>query len=69
MENSIKKFYRSRNNKKIAGVCGGLAQYLGIDSLLIRIVFVALIFANCIGIILYIILWLFVPLEPEQKKS
>ena len=63
MEDQIKKLYRSRDNKMIAGVCAGLAKHLGIDPLLVRIFFVLLIFANGIGIILYLLLLILVPLE------
>ena len=38
-----KRFYLSETDKKIGGVCGGLGEYLGIDSLIIRIVFVVLV--------------------------
>lgn len=65
MEEPIKKVYRSRDNRMIAGVCGGLAKHLGIDPLLVRIFFVLLIFANGIGIILYLILLILVPLESK----
>ena len=65
MEEPIKKVYRSRDNRMIAGVCGGLAKHLGIDPLLVRIFFVLLIFANGIGIILYLIFLILVPLESK----
>lgn len=65
MEEQIKKLYRSRDNRIIAGVCGGLAKHLGIDPLLVRLFFVLLIFANGIGLLLYLILFLIVP--PESK--
>jgi len=65
MEEPIKKVYRSRDNRIIAGVCGGLAKHLGIDPLLVRIFFVLLIFANGIGIILYLILLILIPLESK----
>jgi len=65
MENQIKKFYRSRDNKMIAGVCGGLGKHLNIDPLLVRIFFVLLIFANGIGIVLYLIMVILFPKEHE----
>ncbi|MCK4454256.1 PspC domain-containing protein [Candidatus Parcubacteria bacterium] len=65
MEEPIKKVYRSRDNRMIAGVCGGLAKHLGIDPLLVRIFFVLLIFANGIGIILYLVLLILIPLESK----
>jgi len=65
MEDQVKKLYRSRDNKLIAGVCGGLGKHLGIDPLLVRLFFVLLIFANGIGIILYLVLLILVPKEPK----
>lgn len=65
MDNQIKKLYRSRDNRMIFGVCGGLAKHLGIDPLLVRLFFVLLVFANGIGLLLYLILFLLVPLESK----
>lgn len=56
MEN--KKFYLSSTDIRIGGVCGGLAEYFKIDSLLIRILFLFAFFAYGIGILPYIILWI-----------
>ncbi len=58
---------RSRADKVIAGVAGGLAQYFGIDPVLLRIAFVLLAFAGP-GVILYIIAWIVMPLEPEGAE-
>lgn len=62
-----KKLYRSRNDKVIAGVCGGLGDYFDIDSTIIRIAWVAFTFAGGAGIIAYIVAWLLIPLEPSSK--
>lgn len=60
-----KKLYRSNSDKMIAGVCGGLGQYFGIDPTLIRLIFALLVvFGVGSGILLYIILAIVVPLEP-----
>ena len=61
----MKKLYLSEKDKKIAGVCGGLGEYFGIDSTLIRLglVFVALITAVVPAIIVYIIAVLIIPKE------
>ncbi len=56
-----KQLRRSRSNKVIAGVCGGLAEYFGIDAVLIRIVFLLLVFAAGVSPLLYIILWVVMP--------
>ncbi len=64
-----KKLYRSRTDRMISGVCGGLGKYLGIDPTLIRLVFVLLLlFGVGSGLILYIILMFIVPEEPETTN-
>jgi phage shock protein C len=67
MENKIKKFYRSRNDRVIFGVCGGLAEYFQIDGVLIRALFVLLTFTGGFGILLYLILAVVTPLEPKKS--
>ncbi|MCU0510623.1 MAG: PspC domain-containing protein [Anaerolineae bacterium] len=60
-----KKLYRSTTDKMLAGVCGGLGQYFGIDATVVRLIFALLVFFGVgSGIILYIILALIMPLEP-----
>jgi phage shock protein PspC (stress-responsive transcriptional regulator) len=53
----------------IWGVCGGLAKYFGIDLVIVRLVFVLLIFANGLGILAYIILAIVVPLESSTSTT
>jgi len=60
----MKRLYRDRSNKMMAGVCAGLAQYLEIDPVLVRVGFVLGAFANGIGILGYFILWVLVPQRP-----
>jgi phage shock protein C len=64
-----KKLLRSRADKKIAGVCAGLAQYFDLDVTLLRIlcVFIALATGVCPGVITYLLAWIIVPSEPELK--
>ena len=57
-----KKLYRSTKDKKLAGVCGGLAEYLDIDSTIVRLIWVVCLFAG-IGILAYIIAWIVVPVR------
>ncbi len=65
----MKKLYRSRTNRKIAGVCAGLAEYIKIDPTIIRVVFfILLIPGGFPGFIPYVILWILVPVEPERKQ-
>ena len=58
-----KRLVRSRNDRMIAGVAGGLAATLNIDPLLVRIILLALAFLNGFGFMLYLALWLLVPNE------
>lgn len=52
-----------RKNGKIAGVCGGLASYFGIDATIIRIIWLILIFGAGSGFIAYLIMWIVMPKE------
>jgi phage shock protein PspC (stress-responsive transcriptional regulator) len=52
---------RSRTNRRIAGVCGGIAEYFGVDPTLVRVAFVIGTFLNLVGAILYAVLWILVP--------
>lgn len=61
-----RKLYRSRANRTIAGVCCGLADYFGVDPTLIRVIFVLLNLLGGAGIVLYLLLWIIVPNEPED---
>jgi phage shock protein PspC (stress-responsive transcriptional regulator) len=56
-----KKMYRDPERKVIAGVAGGVAAYLGIDIIAVRVLFIVLSIAGGIGFFLYIILWLILP--------
>src|SRR5438445_6998684 len=58
---------RSSSNKIIGGVCGGLAEYTGIDPLLWRIGFVALTLAVGVGFPAYLLLWLFMPADDAPQ--
>lgn len=62
----LKKLYRSRNDRMIAGVCGGLAKYFGIDSTIVRIAAFLLIVPGGLSIWVYIAMALIIPLEPEE---
>lgn len=59
--------YRSNTNKMIAGVCGGLAEWLGWDPTLVRILYVviSILSVGFPGTIAYIILWIVMPKKPE----
>ena len=64
MNDQPKKLYRSRTDKIIAGVCGGLGDYFNMDPLIFRIVFLLLLFAGGSGFWLYIVLAILIPKEP-----
>ena len=59
-----KRLYRSANNKVFGGVAGGIADYFDIDPIIIRLLFVIIAVAGGGGVIVYLILWIALPLEP-----
>jgi phage shock protein C len=59
-----RRLYRSRTDRQLAGVAGGIADYLDIDPTVIRVLWVISIFFGGIGLLLYIILAFVMPLEP-----
>jgi phage shock protein C len=64
-----KRIYRSRDERIIWGVCGGIAKYFDVDPTLIRIIAVLTLFCALTGILVYIILTIIIPLEPRQSES
>ena len=60
-----KKLYRSTTNKTIAGVCGGLAEYLNIDPTIIRVIW-ALVALSGAGLIAYLVCALIIPEKPSD---
>ena len=67
--NVKKRLYRSRTDRRLAGVCGGIADYLAVDPTLVRIIWVLFGFAGGPGILLYIIMAAVVPEEPEFVQT
>jgi len=66
----MKRLYRSTTDQKIAGVCGGLAEYFKIDPTIVRVVFVILLLPGGFpGFIPYVILWLVVPYKPKTVRN
>jgi phage shock protein PspC (stress-responsive transcriptional regulator) len=60
------RLYRSRTDRKVAGVCGGLAEFLEIDPTIVRVVyFLALVVPGGIGVLPYIVLWIILPEGPD----
>ena len=64
-----KRLYRSRSDRMIAGVCGGLGEYLGVDPVWLRLFFVVLLFATGFGFWAYLILWIIVPDEGREAAA
>jgi len=64
----MKKLYRSREDTKIAGICGGIAEYFNVDSNIIRLLAVLTAFFGGGGVIAYIIAWIIIPLEPAEDE-
>ncbi len=58
-----KKLYRSRHNKVIGGVCGGLGEYLGVDPTVVRLIMALVIFVGGMSIFVYLLMWLIMPEE------
>jgi phage shock protein C len=61
-----KRLYRSRNNRIVAGVCGGLAEYFGLDASLVRLGFIAFSLLPGPSIIFYVIAWIIIPKAPAD---
>ncbi|HPT08627.1 MAG TPA: PspC domain-containing protein [bacterium] len=64
---TIKKLYRSKTDRIIFGVCGGLGKYFNIDPLIIRLIFVALLFSGA-GFFIYFIFVILVPSEDSKSN-
>lgn len=64
-----KKLYRSRTNSMIAGICGGVGEYLNVDPTILRLVAVLLIFADGIGLLAYVIGWIIIPRRPMMEAE
>ena len=61
MDNNVKRLTRSTSDRRLAGVCGGIAQYLNVDPTVIRILFLIAMLCGGLGFWAYIIVWLAAP--------
>ena len=59
-----KRYHLSQTDKKLGGVCGGIAEYFDVDPLLVRIAFIILSLGYGSGLLVYILLWLLAPKSP-----
>jgi phage shock protein C len=64
-----RRLYRSKSDRMLGGVCGGLGAYLGIDSTLVRIFFFILVFGAGSGFWIYLLLWLLIPEEDAVESK
>ncbi len=60
-----KRLYRSRTQRQIAGVCGGLAEYFNVDPTLVRLAFAFVFLWGGAGLPLYILMWVLIPEAPD----
>ncbi len=67
MTEAVKKLYRSSKERMIGGVCGGLGEYFAVDPTLIRLLFVAALLLGGHGLLIYLILLILVPAEPDPS--
>ena len=65
----MKKLYKSRTDKKIDGVCAGIAKYLNLDPTIIRLLWVILAVAAGSGILAYILCMIIIPTEPDSIEE
>ncbi|PLV59881.1 PspC domain-containing protein [Thermotoga sp. KOL6] len=65
----MKQLKRSKKNRIIAGVCGGIAEYFDVDPTLVRLIWVLLTLAWGAGILLYIIAWIIMPEEESDEEQ
>ena len=64
-----RKFYRSRTDREIWGVCGGLAKHFDMDPTIVRVIFVASLLCGTLGLWVYIIMAIIVPQESEGDTA
>ena len=65
----VRRLFRSRTQRVVAGVCGGLGEYFNIDPALVRVIFVILSFINGLGIIAYVAMWLVFPRQVPVEET
>jgi len=64
-----KRLYRSRTDRMLGGVCGGLGEYLGIDPTFVRIFFFLVFFGGGMGLWIYLLLWILIPEEGVEDPG
>jgi phage shock protein C len=73
MSNDVKRLYRSKKDRMLGGVCGGLGQYFHLDPTLVRVIFIifGLIFLLPFpfAVVIYLLMWLLIPIEPAEAPA
>lgn len=68
-ETPPRRLLRSRHDRMLGGVAGGIGAYFGIDAVLVRLVFVILAFAGGGGVLAYLVAWVIIPEEPSDSPA
>lgn len=66
---NYRRLYRSPDDRVIAGVCGGMGEYFGVDPVILRLILVVLVLFGGSGIVLYLLAWLIIPRLPWDLKE
>ncbi len=69
MADPIRRLYRSKTNRVLGGVCGGIAEYLKIDPVLVRVVLLLLTIMGGVGILLYLVALFVMPVDPSGERE
>ena len=69
MTEPTRRLYRNRNNRLLAGICGGLGEYFNFDPVIIRVLWCLLALTYGTGMIAYLIAWLIIPEEPISADT
>jgi len=66
---SPKRLYRSSQDRVLAGICGGIAEYYNVDPVWVRLIAVLVALATGVGILVYLLAWILIPENPDQIKK
>lgn len=66
-KSKVRRLYRSGTNKILGGVCGGIGEYLNVDPVIVRLLWLIMSFALGSGLLLYVIAWIIMPRNPKHK--
>jgi phage shock protein C len=71
MSNDVKRLYRSKKERMVAGICGGLGEYFRIDPTIMRLIFIVLWFLTGFipMLVIYVIMWLLIPQAPDTAAE